>query len=392
MNSMAMMMILVGLALPPLEISNLHQNEVVVPFKAEGMQIPDAREGLDYYLKTESNVKISAQFSPQHGGTLYLQVPPNVINEESVHVEWEEDQNIDAFPRFYFTERDNERLYLYENGKPVLAYIYGMISQIGVPANRARAGYVHPVYGMDGEIITDDFPRDHYHHRGLFWTWMQVLVDDKNIDLWTLRGGRQKFERWIYRESGHVCAAFAVQNGWYMGEQRIAEEIVEFVVYRAGETGRAIDVRLKLRSLDKPVTILGAPGKGYSGFNYRPAPRDDDSTVITTNEGVQEDSNHKRFPWADFSARFRGREKMSGLSIFVDKNHKFFPTEWTLRHYGFLGADWPGLDPLEIPSDHYLETNYRVWIHKGNADEGKVDKAYAIYHNPIKLRFIEKGQ
>ena len=32
-----------------------------------------------------------------------------------------------------------------------------------------RANYIHPLYGLDGEVLTEDFPRDHPHHRGVFW-------------------------------------------------------------------------------------------------------------------------------------------------------------------------------------------------------------------------------
>ena len=32
-----------------------------------------------------------------------------------------------------------------------------------------RANYIHPLYGLDGEILSEDFPADHPHHRGVFW-------------------------------------------------------------------------------------------------------------------------------------------------------------------------------------------------------------------------------
>ena len=70
-----------------------------------------------------------------------------------------------------------------------------------VPADRARSSYVHPLYGLDGEVITDDFPKDHYHHRGLFWAWPHVRVGTEETDLWMLKGIRQQFERWLGREA-----------------------------------------------------------------------------------------------------------------------------------------------------------------------------------------------
>src|SRR5262245_20143036 len=52
----------------------------------------------------------------------------------------------------------------------------------------ARANYVHPLLDLDGEPLTEDFPADHLHHRGIFWAWHQVLIGDKAIgDPWALK-------------------------------------------------------------------------------------------------------------------------------------------------------------------------------------------------------------
>jgi hypothetical protein len=48
-----------------------------------------------------------------------------------------------------------------------------------------RANYIHPLYGLDGEILTEDFPADHPHYRGVFWAWHQVWLGDKKLgDSW----------------------------------------------------------------------------------------------------------------------------------------------------------------------------------------------------------------
>ena len=53
---------------------------------------------------------------------------------------------------------------------------------------KSRPHYVHPLYGLDGELLTEDFPRDHLHHHGIFWAWHQVYVVEKPIgDAWDMR-------------------------------------------------------------------------------------------------------------------------------------------------------------------------------------------------------------
>src|SRR5215204_623293 len=77
---------------------------------------------------------------------------------------------------FRFTEVTTNSLELREGERPVFVYNHGIISRQGVPADRARSSYIHPLYGLDGEVLTDDFPTDHFHHRGLFWAWPHVKI------------------------------------------------------------------------------------------------------------------------------------------------------------------------------------------------------------------------
>ncbi len=34
----------------------------------------------------------------------------------------------------------------------------------------SRADYVHPLWGPRGEVLTEEVPADHPHHRGIFWS------------------------------------------------------------------------------------------------------------------------------------------------------------------------------------------------------------------------------
>jgi AcrR family transcriptional regulator len=47
-----------------------------------------------------------------------------------------------------------------------------------VPEKFRRSCYIHPLYGLDGEVMTEDFPVDHRHHRGVFWAWFIHFMAD----------------------------------------------------------------------------------------------------------------------------------------------------------------------------------------------------------------------
>jgi hypothetical protein len=283
---------------------------------------------------------------------------------------------------------DGELVRVFRGEQPVLTYNYGMLLKEGVPEDRRRSCYVHPVYGLNGEVLTDDFPADHFHHRGLCWVWPRVIVGGKEYDLWDIRGVEQRFERWLGEEIGPVCAVFGVQNGWYLGDKKIIDEKVWLRVFRAIDPGRAIDVVISMEPTKDLVSISGRePVKGYGGFSFRFSPREE--TVLTTPAGKEpEDSDLKPYPWADLSAKFAGSETFSGVALFDDVRNPRFPNGWTLRHYGFLGVAWPGLEFHTLRPSKPLTLQYRVYLHRGDAEEGNVAAAYAAYSRTMSNKAV----
>jgi len=290
---------------------------------------------------------------------------------------------------FSYQDHDNKFLTVSEGSVPVFTYVYGTNLKEGVPEDRARSNYIHPLYNLEGEIVTDDFPADHYHHRGIFIAWPRVIVNGDTLSLWDIRGVEKRFERWLGQEAEPEFARLGVQVGWNAGETKVVEETLWITVSRAGDIGRAIDFDLTLRAVQDSVALLGSADiKGYGGFNYRPAPFD--NPVITTEGGIQqEDSDLKQFPWGDFSAMFKGTQAPSGVAIFQNPANPDAPNGWCLRHYGFLGVAWPGLDPYAFMPGKPVHVRYRVWVHRGDAVEGQVASAYESY---IKLSSNTSGK
>ncbi len=284
---------------------------------------------------------------------------------------------------FRFAPVNDTSLGLWEDDLPVLVYNHGRIHKAGVPNDRARSTYIHPLYGLDGEILTDDFPKDHYHHRGLFWAWPHVKVGSQEYDLWMLKGVEQKFERWVDRNVSGERAMLRVQNCWYAGEQKIMQETVALRVHAVGDDARAIDLEFTWTPQGTPITLAGAEGKSYGGLTLRFAPRT--TTVITTPLGNEDkDLPMARLPWADLSARFAGSTQDSGAAIFVAPDHPDFPPMWLTRHYGVLCLGWPGVESKTFSSGVPIVCNYRVWVHRGAASAGRLEKAFAEYSGAIR--------
>ena len=283
---------------------------------------------------------------------------------------------------FRFAEVDARSLGLWEGDRPVLVYRHGVIEREGVPADRARSTYIHPLYGLDGEVLTDDFPKDHYHHRGLFWAWPHVGVGGRATDLWMLKGIEQRFVRWLAKETRAEAALLGIENGWFTGTQKVMQERVWISVHPATDSSRAIDLDFTWQPIGTPITLAGAEGKSYGGLTLRFAPRTE--TAITTPLGnTAEDLYMTRLAWADLSARFAGRPEPSGAAIFVAPDHPGYPPMWLTRHYGVLCLGWPGVDQETFLQDKAIRCSYRVLVHRGSLDQAALTKAFASYESAI---------
>lgn len=276
---------------------------------------------------------------------------------------------------FSFRELEGGRLELREGDQPVLVYNHGVQLPPDVPADRARSSYVHPLYGLDGEVLTDDFPRDHYHHRGVFWAWPHVTVDGREYDLWAIKGLRHRFLGWLEKTAEPNRAMLAVTNGWFIGERKVMAERVKLTVHPARADTRAIDLDFTWTPVGSAVTLRGAPGKSYGGLTLRVAPGT--NTVITVPTGVtRRDLTVTRLPWADLTRTWTAGGRTSGVALFVAPDHPDFPPEWLTRHYGALCIGWPGVQAQTFPSGQPIHCRYRLWIHRGQVDKERLQSAW----------------
>ncbi len=247
-----------------------------------------------------------------------------------------------AAPPFEWKIGENQRYQLFEHGKPVMVYNAGIESRPDAPADRARCCYVYPLYTPAGVSPLDDFPKDHYHHRGLFWAWPYVEVDGKAYDIWMKMDG-------IHDVTGAPPkvalkgsqASLQVTNFWEAGGARIVREAVSITVHPVKANARALDLELTFEALDKPVQLRGSQerGKSYGGLNVRFAPRD--ATGIRSSEGeVAKDTDLVAHQWAEMEAVYGG--KRAAVRFESDPRNPHAPPQWCLRYYGFVGAAFPG--------------------------------------------------
>ena len=262
----------------------------------------------------------------------------------------------------------------------VLTYRFGDQIKEGVDPQQTRSCYIHPLYSLDGQVLTDDFPKDHLHHHGVFWTWPIVKTRDQLTQTWHPHSPslRQHFIRWLKREKKNDGTIISVENVWKLEEREVvAEEIVTVHIHPADNTSRTIDLELKIQAVGGSLTLQGTPeqNKGYGGLSIRGAPMFTGASMSTDRGILEEDSTNVPFRWADLSTDDHG------VAIFVSPDHPDFPITWLLRnsYAGFINASWPGLEPAVIQPNESIILRYRIYIHKGNIISGGVHEAYKQY-------------
>jgi hypothetical protein len=223
-------------------------------YAAYGLRYPAALNGPQFlegtFLRTPLEVKDGAITRPAGPG---LGVE---VDEDRVRAAAAPRRAQIAVPSgFAFRDVTSTSVELAEAGRPVFTYNYGMVLKPGAPDRYTRSCYLHPLYAPDGTVVTDDFPRDHFHHRGLSWMWPVVRVDGKEYDPWECRPGMQaRFVRWLAREADPSAARLAVENGWFIAGRKVVKETVDITARPAAANRRTLDLALAFEAVRPPWT------------------------------------------------------------------------------------------------------------------------------------------
>ena len=256
----------------------------------------------------------------------------------------------------------------------------------------ARSNYFHPLYDLDGTVVTEDFPADHIHHRGIFWAWHQVRIDGVDVqDQWS---NRDSF--WTVQDariaSDARSASLALRVVWESprftdarGQRRpFVEERSLTRVHRAEGTIRKIDFHQQLTALVDGVEIGGSDdAKGYGGFSFRIVMPPD--IRFTGKQGVVAPIENAvgSSPWMDVSGTY-GTSGKSGLTVLTHPSTTGFPQPWILRARGSMqNAVYPGRQPAAIPRDRPVILRYRLVLHRGELATADIERLQAEYAREI---------
>lgn len=258
-----------------------------------------------------------------------------------------------------------------EDGKPVLFY---QLEPKSMDGRFERSNYIHPLYGLDGEVLTEDFPEDHRHHRGVYWTWHQVVVGDFRAgDPWLARDFSWRVEEARVLPGG---GGLYLRHRWHSpdfgaGKEPILEETAEIVVHPSDGNARLLDFDIRLVALQDGVQLGGSEDdKGYGGFSVRVAMIEGLQFVAYDGPVEPQRQALDAGDWVDFSADFAASGTPSGVAVIVHPSSAGYPQSWILRSPATPSMQnpvWPGPDPASLPRGEETRLRYRLVVHRGGA-------------------------
>ncbi len=262
---------------------------------------------------------------------------------------------------------------LFENGSPVFFY---QQAQKKLGGEYVCNNYIHPLYNLYGDTLTEESPADHLYHRGIFWAWHQIYINGQSIgDGWIMEDISQEVAGLTTKvEEGSAILGLKVlwkSPNFDNNNSAFIEEHTTIRVHKSQPGIRLIDFDISLKALTPGVEIGGSDNpKGYGGFCTRIKLPADLKFVSEIGPVTPQKLQIKAGPWMDFSGSIGKEGSITGLSILCHPTTPNYPAPWILRSKTSMqNIVFPGQERVEVPTGEPLVLRYRLVIHNGGASD-----------------------
>jgi hypothetical protein len=252
------------------------------------------------------------------------------------------------------------------------------------------SNYLHPLYSIKGDTLTEEFPDDHPFHRGIFWAWHQLYISDQTVgDGWVMENitlDVDSVSTRIQNSLARLTADVHWKSALWQDSKPFVHEQTTILVHPRGTSMRIIDFEISLRALVPGVSIGGSDDeKGYGGFCTRIRMPEDLAFTSVNGPVIPQNLQIEAGSWMDFSATF-GRQGQSGLTILCHPGMPNYPAPWILRQTGSMqNIVFPGRQRITLPIGNPVVLRYRLIVHEGSAldlDMKRLQAEYAEFDYP----------
>ncbi len=258
-----------------------------------------------------------------------------------------------------------------------------------------------PVIGPNGKEMTRGYPmrdpqgkekKDHIHHRSFWFTHGDV----NGVSFWDEQGnhGNTVHREFLRAEIVDGKAIIATKNDWLGHDGKKHAEDERTLTFAVTSEQRLIDFDIVLRATEGELkfgdTKEGTFGVRVAGSMDADSP---EGGHIQNSEGLKDGATWgKRAAWVDYFGPVDG--EVAGLAILNHPSSFRFPTYWHVRTYGLFAANpfgWHDFladknadGSVTLAKGEELRLRYRVVLHRGDAEQGRIAEAFAAYAEEAK--------
>jgi len=321
-------------------------------------------------------------------------------------------------------DRGDYQLEVFVNGEHVTNYVY----------NEAyERPFLYPVIGPDGLNVVRHIPNfgDHPHHKGI-----NIALGDVSgrrgkpgINFWALgnigdpKHGRVIHQRFTRIEEGPVFGRIQEENIWKQNDElegfASSPNRSRWKIKRKGEVlmferrtitiwnispMRLIDIHtVMIPAVDEVILNADVEGKEMAKENGPLVIRVADNMrgtcegIIVNSEGgrTEKECWGRQARWVDYYGPVVPGGPVNGIAAMDHPDNVRHPTGWHVRDYGLLAAnpfydkkpEWPDQGPIylsKVRGDKF-DMRYRIYIHRGDEKEGRVEEKWQMWVNPPKI-------
>jgi hypothetical protein len=269
--------------------------------------------------------------------------------------------------------------------------------------------WFYPVNPLPGKGVTRPWPiveegdeeKDHKHHRSLWFCHGDIIPEGmefvksgdkhvKGVDFWS---EGKNHGRIVLESMKAIPNGIRTTNVWQEpGGKTVLKEARTITLVPLGKNRNLLVFDIELTASEYPLTFNDTK-EGSLGLRVR-------KTVALKSSKKGEMANSKGdsgelsvwgrvADWCDYSGPLGEDGPVGGIAIFADPKNKY-DSAWHSRAYGLMAANpfgransFPGrkgqTDLVKLEKGETLKLRFAVFLHAGNAKEGKVAEAFTAF-------------
>lgn len=380
-----------------LDITLDSDSSELLPVKVDLPKSYTVTRPLTVISKQNEKAPIVSQYDPNGHSVWFVPHKSNMKYELR-----ETDRNVPG--KGFSNSQDSEVLSVRNGDKKVFDYhhaheavgnhkITDKFLKMAEPHWYVRSAFIHPVYTPKGKLVSDNFPLDHPHHKGIWFAWTNTEINGQKVDFWNLglKQGTVQFDGFESVSSGQLFSHFRVKHNWInflaKTEEKVAlKESWDVKTFSLQKDKEKVWV-LELTSTQKPMVDIHLPEYRYGGFAYRGAKEwvDEKHKVLTSEGKTKKNAHLSRGKWIAYSGKVDG--DYATVALFSPPENFRFPEPFRVwpDKGAFLNVAPSQQGKFDLKKGQTYKWKYTILVYDGEIDSDWINQVWEGMAKPANV-------